>query len=205
MATKHRSALALGALALLALVAWILLRREPHSDNDVATPDNGTASIEGPQPLDGPLSGSQEHVPVEAQPSTRVDPELALLGPWSRVFVEGDVRGAEGELDHALLIVRPGPLKDSNRGAAAALAAWTRPKTDGHFRVEISHVFPREATVHIAELDLQLAIDGRMPQSLAVPVTFTRADLDKLAEGGPGGDGKIHPQYLSRLVSELAD
>ncbi|HSH99078.1 MAG TPA: ubiquinone-dependent pyruvate dehydrogenase [Reyranella sp.] len=30
-----------------------------------------------------------------------------------------------------------------------------------------------------------------------------RADLDKLAEGGPGG-GKIHPQYLSRLVSELA-
>jgi pyruvate dehydrogenase (quinone) len=32
-----------------------------------------------------------------------------------------------------------------------------------------------------------------------------RADLDKLAEAGPGGDGKIHPQYLSRLVSELAD
>lgn len=31
----------------------------------------------------------------------------------------------------------------------------------------------------------------------------TRADLDKLAEGGPG-DGKIHPQYLSRLVSEIA-
>ena len=31
-----------------------------------------------------------------------------------------------------------------------------------------------------------------------------RADLDKLAEGRPGG-GKIHPQYLSRLVSELAD
>jgi pyruvate dehydrogenase (quinone) len=30
-----------------------------------------------------------------------------------------------------------------------------------------------------------------------------RADLDKLAEGGPG-DGKIHPQYLSRLVSEIA-
>jgi pyruvate dehydrogenase (quinone) len=30
-----------------------------------------------------------------------------------------------------------------------------------------------------------------------------RADLDKLAEGGPG-DGKIHPQYLSRLVSERA-
>ena len=30
-----------------------------------------------------------------------------------------------------------------------------------------------------------------------------RADLDKLAEGGPGG-GKIHPQYLSRLVSEHA-
>ena len=31
-----------------------------------------------------------------------------------------------------------------------------------------------------------------------------RADLDKLAESKPG-DGKIHPQYLSRLVSELAD
>jgi pyruvate dehydrogenase (quinone) len=31
-----------------------------------------------------------------------------------------------------------------------------------------------------------------------------RADLDKLAEGGPA-DGKVHPQYLSRLVSELAD
>ena len=30
-----------------------------------------------------------------------------------------------------------------------------------------------------------------------------RADLDKLAEGGPSG-GKIHPQYLSRLVSEHA-
>ncbi len=32
-----------------------------------------------------------------------------------------------------------------------------------------------------------------------------RADLDRLAEHKPGGDGKIHPQYLSRLVSELAD
>ena len=31
----------------------------------------------------------------------------------------------------------------------------------------------------------------------------TRTDLDKLAEGGPGG-AKIHPQYVSRLVSELA-
>lgn len=30
-----------------------------------------------------------------------------------------------------------------------------------------------------------------------------RAGLDKLAEGGPGG-GTIHPQYVSRLVSELA-
>jgi pyruvate dehydrogenase (quinone) len=30
-----------------------------------------------------------------------------------------------------------------------------------------------------------------------------RADLDRLAESGPGG-GKIHPQYLYRLVSELA-
>jgi pyruvate dehydrogenase (quinone) len=30
-----------------------------------------------------------------------------------------------------------------------------------------------------------------------------RADLDKLAESGPAG-GKIHPQYLYRLVSELA-
>ena len=31
-----------------------------------------------------------------------------------------------------------------------------------------------------------------------------RADLDKLAEGRPGS-GQIHPQYVSRLVSELAD
>lgn len=31
-----------------------------------------------------------------------------------------------------------------------------------------------------------------------------RADLDKLAEGGPAG-GKIHPQYVARLLSELAD
>src|SRR5258707_4200208 len=31
----------------------------------------------------------------------------------------------------------------------------------------------------------------------------TRADLDKLAEGKPGS-GRIHPQYVSRLVSELA-
>jgi pyruvate dehydrogenase (quinone) len=30
-----------------------------------------------------------------------------------------------------------------------------------------------------------------------------RADLDKLAEGKPGS-GRIHPQYVSRLVSELA-
>jgi pyruvate dehydrogenase (quinone) len=30
-----------------------------------------------------------------------------------------------------------------------------------------------------------------------------RADLDRLAESGPGG-GKIHPQYLYRLVSEIA-
>jgi pyruvate dehydrogenase (quinone) len=31
-----------------------------------------------------------------------------------------------------------------------------------------------------------------------------RADLDKLAENKPGS-GKIHPQYLARLLSELAD
>jgi pyruvate dehydrogenase (quinone) len=31
----------------------------------------------------------------------------------------------------------------------------------------------------------------------------TRADLDKLAEGKPGS-GRIHPQYVSRLVSDLA-
>jgi pyruvate dehydrogenase (quinone) len=31
-----------------------------------------------------------------------------------------------------------------------------------------------------------------------------RADLDKLAEGGPSG-AKIHPQYVARLLSELAD
>ena len=31
-----------------------------------------------------------------------------------------------------------------------------------------------------------------------------RADLDKLAENKPG-DGKIHPQYVARLLSELAD
>ena len=31
-----------------------------------------------------------------------------------------------------------------------------------------------------------------------------RADLDKLAEGGPSGT-KIHPQYVARLLSELAD
>jgi pyruvate dehydrogenase (quinone) len=35
------------------------------------------------------------------------------------------------------------------------------------------------------------------------PTTGARADLDKLAENKPGS-GRIHPQYVSRLVSELA-
>lgn len=182
VATKHRFALAFSALAALAFVAWVFLSRAPEPDGASATPEHGSAGPEQPATIDAPLSGSQQPTKVDPQSSTRIDPELALLGPWSRVFVEGVVRGAEGELDHALLIVRPGPLKDATRGASAALAAWTRPKADGHFRVEISHVFPREATLHIAELDLQLAIDGRMPQSLAVPVTFTRADLAKPGE-----------------------
>ncbi len=182
VATKHRLALALGVLATLALVAWVLLSRSPAPDGGSATPDSGAAPVEPPVAIDASLSGPGGPTKVEPPSSTRLDPEVALLGPWARVFVEGDVRGAEGELDHALVIVRPGPLKDSNRGAAAALAAWTRPKADGHFRVELSHVFPRDATLHITELDLQLAIDGRMPQTLAVPVTFTRADLAKDGE-----------------------
>src|SRR3990167_4620741 len=36
------------------------------------------------------------------------------------------------------------------------------------------------------------------------PYGKARADLDKLAEGGPSG-AKIHPQYVARLLSELAD
>jgi pyruvate dehydrogenase (quinone) len=60
------------------------------------------------------------------------------------------------------------------------------------------------ATVQALLPRLKKKTDRSFLESALKHYRKTRADLDKLAEGGPG-DGKIHPQYLSRLVSEIAD
>lgn len=182
MASKHRLALAFSVLAALALVAVLFLLRDPRPAGDSAMPEAETTASDGSQLPKAPLDPVVRSTASEPQPATRVDPEVALHGAWARVFVEGLVRGGEGELEHSLVIVRPGPLTDANRAAAASLSAWKRPEADGRFRIEISHLFPRDATLHVTELDLQLAVDGRLPQSIAVPVPFTRAELAKDGE-----------------------
>lgn len=71
-------------------------------------------------------------------------------------------------------------------------------------RLDLGVVGDVGATVAALLPKLKPKTDRKFLDAAPAHYRKARADLDKLAEGGPGG-GKIHPQYLSRLVSELAD
>ena len=71
-------------------------------------------------------------------------------------------------------------------------------------RLELGVVGDVGATVAALLPKLKPKPDAKFLGAALAHYRKARADLDKLAEGGPSG-GKIHPQYLSRLVSELAD
>ena len=71
-------------------------------------------------------------------------------------------------------------------------------------RLDLGVVGDVGATVAALLPKLKPKSDAKFLDAALAHYRKARADLDKLAEGGPGG-GKIHPQYLSRLVSELAD
>src|SRR5882757_3215884 len=79
-----------------------------------------------------------------------------------------------------------------------------RPESLGNrVRLELGVLGDVKATVAALLPKLKPKGDWAFLQAAREHYKKARADLDKLAEGGPGG-GKIHPQYLSRLVSEHA-
>jgi pyruvate dehydrogenase (quinone) len=71
-------------------------------------------------------------------------------------------------------------------------------------RIELGVVGDVGATIAALLPKLKAKIDRSFLDAALAHYRKARQDLDKLAEGNPG-KGQIHPQYLSRLVSELAD
>ncbi len=71
-------------------------------------------------------------------------------------------------------------------------------------RIELGVVGDVGATIKALMPKLRAKKDRVFLDAALAHYRKAREDLDKLAEGKPGS-GKIHPQYLSRLVSEIAD
>ena len=71
-------------------------------------------------------------------------------------------------------------------------------------RIELGVVGDVGATIKALMPKLKAKKDRVFLDAALAHYRKAREDLDKLAEGKPDG-GKIHPQYLSRLVSEIAD
>src|SRR5947207_3630979 len=71
-------------------------------------------------------------------------------------------------------------------------------------RIELGVVGDVGATIAALLPKLKAKADRTFLDAALAHYGKARQDLDKLAEGNPG-KGQIHPQYLSRLVSELAD
>jgi hypothetical protein len=181
------SSTALRALALLAIavavVVFVLRERErsgtstlpPVQPPDSAQSDGARVAESDPthqQPVKPPP-------PDERVPQTNDEPPSE---PWARFFVAGTVLAPREALDHAVVIVRPGPNTAANRGPSAALAAWGKPDELGRFRIELSHAFQREMERLPSVVSVQATTDGADPTEVEVAVPFERADFERERE-----------------------
>jgi pyruvate dehydrogenase (quinone) len=109
------------------------------------------------------------------------------------------------ECDTLLLIGTDFPYRQFYPENAKVVQVDIRPESLGNrCRLELGVLGDVKATVSALLPKLKPKGDWAFLQAAREHYKKARADLDKLAEGGPGS-GKIHPQYLSRLVSEHAD
>src|SRR5882672_9680146 len=108
------------------------------------------------------------------------------------------------ECDTLLLMGTDFPYRQFYPENAKVAQVDIRPESLGNrVRLELGVLGDVKATVAALLPRLKPKGDWAFLQAAREHYKKARADLDKLAEGGPGG-GKIHPQYVSRLVSELA-
>src|SRR6185436_16200703 len=108
------------------------------------------------------------------------------------------------ECDTLLLLGTDFPYRQFYPEAARIAQVDIRPESLGNrVRLELGVLGDVGATAAALMPRLKPKTDRSFLAAARAHYHKARADLDKLAEGGPGG-GKIHPQYLSRLVSELA-
>jgi pyruvate dehydrogenase (quinone) len=109
------------------------------------------------------------------------------------------------ECDTLLLLGTDFPYRQFYPEKARVAQVDLRPESLGNrVHLDLGVLGDVGATVQALLPRLRPKTDRSFLESALKHYRKTRADLDKLAEAGPG-DGKIHPQYLSRLVSELAD
>jgi len=114
------------------------------------------------------------------------------------------------ECDTLLLLGTDFPYRQFYPENAKVVQVDIRPESLGNrVRLELGVLGDVKATVAALLPRLKPKGDWAFLQAAREHYGKARADLDKLAEGGKPqskeGGGKIHPQYLSRLVSEHAD
>lgn len=108
------------------------------------------------------------------------------------------------DCDTLLMLGTDFPYRQFYPEKAKILQVDLRPESLGNrCRLELGVVGDVGATVAALLPRLKEKTDSKHLDGAVDNYKRSRADLDKLAEGTPGS-GRIHPQYLSRLVSELA-
>jgi hypothetical protein len=162
--------------------AWWSLRERTKVDGAAASEASrseasddrvGTASV-----------GKSEAAGAE-QPEARVEPsasDSARSSTWAHVFLEGNVIGVDTASGRAVLIVRPWLPGEGAHGVATSQAKWGNVDATGHFRVDISTCFPRDAEELVRELHVQVSSEERMPYQRVVAVPLTRAELERGGE-----------------------
>lgn len=109
------------------------------------------------------------------------------------------------ECDTLLLLGTDFPYRQFYPEGAKVAQVDIRPESLGNrCHLALGVVGDVAATVAALLPRLEKKTDRAYLDSALAHYTKAREDLDRLAEGKPGGK-IIHPQYLSRLVSEIAD
>jgi hypothetical protein len=173
--------LALCAGALVVGAWWALRDRTKDDAAAAGGASRSEATAERVASAVARESEATEHQP----PEVRVEPtasDSARSSTWAHVFLEGNVSGVDTTSSRAVLIVRPSLPGEGAQGVATSQAKWGNVDGNGHFRVDISTCFPRDAEELVRELHVQVSSDERMPYQRVVAVPLTRAELERGGE-----------------------
>lgn len=172
-------ALCAGALV---VGAWWVLRGRSETDGPVA---GGALRAEKSGESSGADVASGSASTDSQPPDPRVEPsalDSSVSATWARVFVEGNVSGVDTTEGGAVLIVRPSLSGEGAHGVATSQAKWGIVDAKGHFRVDVSSCFPRDAEELVQQLHVQVSSQGMAPFQQLVAVPFTRAQLERGGE-----------------------